>query len=332
MQASPAQTGESACPERRWIDVGQLAPATADFAEKTVNVGIPRRAPTRLMLIIVGFIVVILSVVGGYIASHGKLAALWQPFELVIIGGAALGAFLAGTPIKTVKQTLGAVVGVLKGPRYKAKDYLDALSLLYELLNRARKEGFMALESHIDNPKDSALFANYPAILGDHHLMDFITDCLRLMVGSNIEPHELEPLLEMELEKHHHEELAPAHALTKVADGLPGFGIVAAVLGIVITMGSIGGDIAEVGAHVAAALVGTFLGILLAYGFVAPLAAAVEARAEQDSRIYESVKTALLASLRGYPPKIALEFARKTVPSDMRPGFNDFEQHIKTLK
>lgn len=284
------------------------------------------------MLIIAGFIVVILSVVGGYIASHGKLAALWQPFELVIIGGAALGAFLAGTPIKTVKQTLGAVVGVLKGPRYKAKDYLDALSLLYELLNRARKEGFMALESHIDNPKDSALFANYPWIRDDHHLMDFITDCLRLMVGSNIEPHELEPLLEMELEKHHHEELAPAHALTKVADGLPGFGIVAAVLGIVITMGSIGGDIAEVGAHVAAALVGTFLGILLAYGFVAPLAAAVEARAEQDSRIYESVKTALLASLRGYPPKIALEFARKTVPSDMRPGFNDFEQHIKTLK
>ena len=284
------------------------------------------------MLIIAGFIVVILSVVGGYIASHGKLAALWQPFELVIIGGAALGAFLAGTPIKTVKQTLGAVVGVLKGPRYKAKDYLDALSLLYELLNRARKEGFMALESHIDNPKESALFANYPTIRDDHHLMDFITDCLRLMVGSNIEPHELEPLLEMELEKHHHEELAPAHALTKVADGLPGFGIVAAVLGIVITMGSIGGDIAEVGAHVAAALVGTFLGILLAYGFVAPLAAAVEARAEQDSRIYESVKTALLASLRGYPPKIALEFARKTVPSDMRPGFNDFEQHIKTLK
>ena len=284
------------------------------------------------MLIIAGFIVVILSVVGGYIASHGKLAALWQPFELVIIGGAALGAFLAGTPIKTVKQTLGAVVGVLKGPRYKAKDYLDALSLLYELLNRARKEGFMALESHIDNPKDSALFANYPTIRDDHHLMDFITDCLRLMVGSNIEPHELEPLLEMELEKHHHEELAPAHALTKVADGLPGFGIVAAVLGIVITMGSIGGDIAEVGAHVAAALVGTFLGILLAYGFVAPLAAAVEARAEQDSRIYESVKTALLASLRGYPPKIALEFARKTVPSEMRPSFADFEQHLKSMK
>lgn len=284
------------------------------------------------MLILVGFIVVILSVVGGFVASHGKLAALWQPFELVIIGGAAFGAFLAGTPIKTVKQTFAAVIGVLKGPRYKAKDYLDVLSLLYELLNRARKEGFMALESHIENPAESALFANYPSIRDDHHLMDFITDCLRLMIGSNIEPHELEPLLELELEKHHHEELAPAHALTKMADSLPGFGIVAAVLGIVTTMGSIGGDIAAVGGHVAAALVGTFLGILLAYGFVAPLAAAVEARAEQDSRIYESVKTALLASLRGYPPKIALEFARKTVPSALRPGFSEFEQHIKALK
>ena len=206
------------------------------------------------------------------------------------------------------------------------------LSLLYELLNRARKEGFMALESHIEQPMDSALFANYPSIRNDHHLMDFITDCLRLMIGSNIEPHELEPLLELELEKHHHEEMAPVHALTKVADALPGFGIVAAVLGIIITMASIGGDIAEVGGHVAAALVGTFLGILLAYGFVAPLASAVEARAEQDARIYESVKTALLASLRGYPPKIALEFARKTVPSALRPGFTEFEQHIKTLK
>ena len=284
------------------------------------------------MLILVGFIIVTLSVVGGYIGSHGKLEVLWQPFEFVIIGGAALGAFLVGTPTKTAKDTLTGVVGVFKGPRYKAQDYLDALSLLYELLNRARREGFMALESHIENPMESSIFANYPNIQSDHHLLDFMTDCLRLMIGSSIEPHELEPLLELELEKHHHEALAPSHALNKISDSLPGFGIVAAVLGIVITMGSIGGDIAEVGAHVAAALVGTFLGILLAYGFVGPLATAMEARAEQDSRIYESVKTALIASLRGYPPKIALEFSRKTVPSELRPGFADFEQHIKTLK
>lgn len=284
------------------------------------------------MLIIVGFIVVVLSVVGGYVLSHGQLGALWQPYEVVIIGGAALGAFLVGTPGRIVKETLVGIVGVFKGPKYKADDYLSTLSLVYELLNKARRDGFMALEDHVEKPADSAIFANYPKVLADHHLLDFMTDCLRLMIGSNIEPHELEPLLELELEKHHHEALAPSHALSKVADGLPGFGIVAAVLGIVITMGSIGGPIDEIGHHVAAALVGTFLGILLAYGFVAPMSAAMEARAEQDSRIYESVKTALLACLRGYNPKIALEFARKTLPSDVRPGFQEFETHLKTIK
>jgi chemotaxis protein MotA len=250
----------------------------------------------------------------------------------MIIGGAALGAFLVSTPAKIVKATFVDILGAFKGPRYKSDDYRATLSLIYELLNKARRDGFMALEDHVEKPADSAIFGNYPKVLSDHHLLDFITDCLRLMIGSNIEPHELEPLLELELEKHHHEAMAPAHALSKVSDGLPGFGIVAAVLGIVITMGSIGGPIEEIGHHVGAALVGTFLGILLAYGFVAPLSAAMEARAEQDSRIFESVKTALLACLRGYNPKIALEFARKTLPSNVRPSFSDFETHLKTIK
>ncbi|WP_369977104.1 flagellar motor stator protein MotA [Xanthomonas bundabergensis] len=284
------------------------------------------------MLIIVGFIVVILSVVGGYVLSHGKLGALWQPYELMIIGGAALGAFLVSTPGKIVKATLTDTIGVFKGPKYKSDDYRSTLTLIYELLNKARRDGFMALEDHVEKPAESAIFGNYPKVLADHHLLDFITDCLRLMIGSNIEPHELEPLLELELEKHHHEAMAPAHALSKVSDGLPGFGIVAAVLGIVITMGAIGGPIEEIGHHVGAALVGTFLGILMAYGFVGPMSAAMEARAEQDSRIFESVKTALLACLRGYNPKIALEFARKTLPSDVRPSFSDFETHLKTIK
>lgn len=284
------------------------------------------------MLIIVGILVVIASVLGGFVASHGKLGALWQPFELVIIGGAAFGAFMMSNPPKVVKATLLSLTSVFKGVRYKSSDYLDVLTLMYELLNKARREGFISLESHVDNPASSDVFNKYPKVLADHHLMDFITDCLRLMVGSNIEPHELEPLLELELEKHHHEMMAPAHALTKVADGLPGFGIVAAVLGIITTMGSIGGDIALVGAHVAAALVGTFLGILLAYGFVGPLAASIEAQAEQDARIYESVKTALLACLRGYNPKVALEFARKTLPSNVRPQFAEFENHLKGTK
>ncbi|MDL5368195.1 flagellar motor stator protein MotA [Xanthomonas sp. NCPPB 2654] len=284
------------------------------------------------MLIIVGFLVVIISVVGGYVLSHGHLGALWQPYELLIIGGAALGAFLVSTPAKIVKATFVDIAGVFKGPKYKSDDYKATLTLIYELLNKARRDGFMALEDHVEKPAESAIFGTYPKVLADHHLLDFITDCLRLMIGSNIEPHELEPLLELELEKHHHEAMAPAHALSKVSDGLPGFGIVAAVLGIVITMGSIGGPIEEIGHHVGAALVGTFLGILLAYGFVAPLAAAMEARAEQDSRIFESVKTALLACLRGYNPKIALEFARKTLPSNVRPSFSDFETHLKTIK
>ncbi len=284
------------------------------------------------MLILIGFFVVIASVLGGYLGAHGRLGALWQPYEVVIIGGAAVGAFLVGTPAKTVKQTLKATVAVFKGPRYKQQDYIDVLSLLYELLNKARREGFMSLEDHVEKPGESPIFANYPKVQADHHLVDFITDCLRLMIGSNIEPHELEPLLELELDKHHAEALAPSQVITKVADGLPGFGIVAAVLGIVITMGAIGGPIEEVGAHVAGALVGTFLGILMGYGFVGPMAAAMEARAEQDSRIYESVKTALLACLRGYNPKIALEFARKTLPSDVRPAFSEFEQHLKTVK
>jgi chemotaxis protein MotA len=284
------------------------------------------------MLIIVGILVVIASVLGGFVASHGKIGALWQPFELVIIGGAAFGAFMMSNPPKVVKATLLSLISVFKGVRYKSSDYLDVLTLMYELLNKARREGFISLESHVDAPASSDVFNKYPKILADHHLMDFITDCLRLMVGSNIEPHELEPLLELELEKHHHEMMAPAHALTKVADGLPGFGIVAAVLGIITTMGSIGGDIALVGAHVAAALVGTFLGILLAYGFVGPLAASIEAQAEQDARIYESVKTALLACLRGYNPKVALEFARKTLPSNVRPQFAEFENHLKGTK
>ena len=284
------------------------------------------------MLIIVGLVVVILSVLGGYIGAHGKVGALWQPFELVIIGGAAFGAFLIGTPIKTVKATFASIPAVFKGPRYKTQDYLDVLSMVYELLNKARREGFMALEDHVEQPHDSLLFQKYPAVLADTQLIDFITDCLRLMIGGNIEPHELEPLLELELEKHHYEALAPAQALAKVSDGLPGFGIVAAVLGIVITMGSIGGAIVEIGAHVAGALVGTFLGILLAYGVIGPLSAAVEARAEHDARIFESVKTALLACLRGYNPKIAMEFARKTLPSDVRPDFAAFEAHLKTIK
>jgi len=196
---------------------------------------------------------------------------------------------------------------------------------------KARKDGMMGIESHVDNPKTSTIFSRYPNILADHHMIEFITDCLRLMLGGNMDPHELESLLEYELETHHREVLEPAHAMQKMADALPGFGIVAAVLGIVSTMASIeGADTATIGHNVAAALVGTFLGILVAYGFVGPVSAAMEHRAREEGKAYELVKMALVANVRGYAPKVAIEFARKLLFSEVRPTFNDLEQHLKS--
>ena len=282
------------------------------------------------MLLIIGSIVVIASVVGGFVLSHGELLALWQPYELIIIGGAALGAFLASNPPKVVSAVFKGVPGLLGGARYKRQDYVDLLSLLFDIFNKVRKEGLVSLESHIDDPQSSALFGAYPKLLKDHHLIEFVTDCLRLMVGGNMNPHELEHLLDVELETHHREATEPAHAVTKMADALPGFGIVAAVLGIVTTMGSIGGgDTAEIGRHVAGALVGTFLGILLAYGFIGPAGTALEHRANEDGKAFECVKVALLAQLRGYNPQVAVEFARKTLSTKVRPSFPDLEGHLK---
>jgi len=282
------------------------------------------------MLLIIGSILVIASVVGGFVLSHGELLALWQPYELIIIVGAAVGAFLASNPPKIVSAVLKGVTGLLGGARYKKQDYVDLLSLLFDIFNKVRKEGLVSLESHIDDPQSSALFSAYPRLLKDHHLVEFITDCLRLMVGGNMNPHELEHLLDVELETHHREATEPAHAVTKMADALPGFGIVAAVLGIVTTMGSIGGgDTAEIGRHVAGALVGTFLGILLAYGFIGPAGTALEHRANEDGKAFECVKVALLAQLRGYNPQVAVEFARKTLSTKVRPSFSDLEGHLK---
>lgn len=281
------------------------------------------------MLIPVGFLVVIASVLGGYVLAHGKLAALWQPYEMLIIGGAAFGAFLVANPPKVVKAALLGIPGLLKGARYRRDDYIDILSMVYDVLVKARREGMIAIERDIDNPADSALFARYPRLLADHHLMEFTTDCLRLMVSGNMEPHELEQLLEVELETHHQEASEPGHALQVLADSLPGFGIVAAVLGIVVTMAAIGGEVTEIGAHVAAALVGTFLGILMGYGFVGPLAAAMNHRAHEEAKAFEIIKMALVASLRGYPPTVAVEFARKLLFSDVRPAFADLEAHLR---
>lgn len=281
------------------------------------------------MKLIVGFIIVIGCVLGGFVLSHGEPAALWQPFEVLIIGGAAFGAFVVSNPGKVIKSVFAGIPLLLKGSKYSKALYLDLLGLMYDLFSKSRKDGLMSLEADIEDPKQSPIFKKYPKILADHHVLDFISDYLRLMVGGNMNPFELENLMDVELETHHHEAGQAHTALTKVADGLPGFGIVAAVLGIVITMASIGGPPEEIGAHVAAALVGTFLGILMAYGFVGPMAVSLEHIAHEESKFFECIKVCLMATLNGYAPQIAVEFGRKTLFSTERPSFTELEAHIK---
>ena len=281
------------------------------------------------MLIIIGSIIVLACVAGGFVLSHGELMALWQPFELLIIGGAAFGAFVTANPASVLKGVVKNVMGALKGSKYKKALYLDLLSLVYDMLQKSRKEGMMSIESDIDDPHQSPLFSKYPTIVNDHHIIDFICDYFRLMVGGTMNPFELENLMDMELAAHHEEAEMPAQAVTRVSDGLPGFGIVAAVLGIVITMSFIGGDPAILGHHVAAALVGTFLGILLAYGFVGPLATAMEHVAREEAKFYQCIKVCLLAAVNGYSPQVAVEFGRKVMYSTIRPSFSELEEHVK---
>ncbi len=285
------------------------------------------------MFFLAGSIVVLACVLGGFIMEGGQVLALWHPSEIIIILGAALGAFMTSNTPKVAKQAFVGALGLIKGPRYTRADYADLLKLIYDILMKMRKDGVLALEAEIEKPHESKIFGNYPRILADHHMIEFITDCLRLMSGGNMEAHELESLLEYELETHHKEAAEPAHAVQGVADALPGFGIVAAVLGIVNTMGSLeGADTAEIGHKVGAALVGTFLGILVAYGFVGPIASAMGNRAHEEGKAFEVVKMALVASVRGYNPQIAVEFARKLLFADIRPTFASLEAHLKGKK
>lgn len=282
------------------------------------------------MNVIIGIILVLGCVAGGFVLSHGHLAALWQPYELLIIGGAALGAFVISNPGKVIKAVTRTVPVLLKGSKYKKSYYMDALALLYDLLAKARKEGMMSLEADVEEPEKSPIFGKYAGILHDHHAVEFLTDYLRLMVGGSIKnAFELENLMDVELDTHHEEGHQPAAALGRISDGLPGFGIVAAVLGIVITMGSLGGPPEEIGAHVAAALVGTFLGILLAYGFVGPMSTLMEHIARDEAQFFKVLKTTLLASQQGYSPQIAVEFGRKAIFSTERPSFKELEDHVK---
>jgi chemotaxis protein MotA len=235
--------------------------------------------------------------------------------------------------VKVIKASFAGALGLVKGARYGRAEYIQLLKLVYDILVMARKDGVLAIERHIEDPDKSDIFKKYPGVTADHHMMEFITDCLRLISGGNLDPHELESLLEYELDTHHKETAEPAHAVQKVADALPGFGIVAAVLGIVSTMAAIeGASTAEIGHKVGAALVGTFLGILVAYGFVGPIASAMEHKAHEEAKAFEVVKMALVASVRGYPPPVAVEFARKLLFSGVRPNFKDLEQELRGKK
>lgn len=286
----------------------------------------------RQVLVIVGYVVVLGAVFGGFALAGGHLAALLQPLELLMIGGGAAGAFFVGNNSKSVKATLKALPTVLKGSNYTKALYMDLLALLYEILSKVRKEGLMSIESDIETPESSPLFSKYPTILKDHHVIEFMTDYLRLMVSGNMDAFQIENLMDNELETHHHEGAVPAHCIAKVGDGLPAFGIVAAVMGVVHTMESVGLPPAELGMLIAHALVGTFLGILLAYGFVGPLAGLLEQKLDESSKMLQCTKITLLASLNGYAPALAVEFGRKVLYSTERPSFIELEDHVKQAK
>ena len=281
------------------------------------------------MLVIVGYVVVTASIFGGFALAGGHLGALFQPVELLMIGGGAGGAFFVGNNMKSIKATLKDLPKVLKGSKYNKESYMELMALLYEFLGKVRKEGLMSIEADVERPEESPIFAKYPRILADHHVVEFMTDYLRIMVSGNLNAMEIENLMDVEIETHHHEAMISSHAIAKLGDGMPAFGIVAAVMGVVHTMESVGVPPAELGMLIAHALVGTFLGILLAYGFVGPLAALLEQKAEEGTKMFQTIKVTLLANLNGYAPAMAVEFGRKVLNSAERPGFLELEEHVK---
>lgn len=282
------------------------------------------------MLFIVGVIVVIASVAGGYMLHGGILMLLWQPTEIIIIVGAAFGAFLIANSMHLVVHTGKQLPSAIFGSNKNSALYLDLLGLLYDIFNKARREGMMAVEGDIESPTESGIFTRYPKLLKDKRMIEFIADNLRILTTSNLAPHEIEAMMDSEIETQLHELTEPSHAIHRIADGLPGFGIVAAVLGIVITMQKLGGPPEALGQSVAAALVGTFLGIFLAYGFVGPMSTRLQSVAEEDIKMFECVKAAIVATSNGLPPQMAVEFARKTLFSADRPSFSELETHVRS--
>jgi chemotaxis protein MotA len=282
------------------------------------------------MFVIIGAVIVLACVFGAY-SVHGDLAILFQPVEFVIILGAALGAFIIGNTKTNIKQTLKGLKRALKGPTYKKADYVELLSVLYQLFKLAKTKGMLALEQHVEKPDESALFGQFPKFQKDHHAVEFLCDYLRMMTLGTENPNEVETLIDAELETHHNELHGASHAIQSMADGMPALGIVAAVLGVITTMGSITEPPAKLGALIGAALVGTFFGVLMSYGFIAPLASIIKEVDETDAKYYQCMKAGLLAHMQGYPPAVSVEFARKVLLSTERPNFYEVEQAVSAL-
>ncbi|MCH8498034.1 MAG: flagellar motor stator protein MotA [Marinobacter sp.] len=282
------------------------------------------------MALILGSIIVLVCVLGGYVLHGGNLAVLWQPTEVLIIFGAATGAFIIANPMHLIKEVMGAVLRLLTGSPFNKAFYMDLLSLLYDMFDKSRKQGVMSIEEDIDNPEASQVFSRYPAVLKSHELMAFITDYMRIISAGNMAPHELEGLMDAEIESRQHELEEPAHAVNKVADAMPGLGIVAAVLGIVITMNFLTEGPEVIGLSVAAALVGTFLGIWMGYGFIGPTSIALEHHARYELKAYECAKASIIATVSGQAPQMAIEFGRKALPTDKRPSFQELNDHVRS--
>jgi chemotaxis protein MotA len=281
------------------------------------------------MLPILGILIVLGAVIGGYLMGHGNLEVLIQPAELVIIGGAAFGTLFIANPLPTIKRIFTGTFRIFGSSHFTKAHYLENLKMLNELFQAARKGGMAKLEADVEEPEKSAVFSKYPKFLKDKHSVHFVCDTLRMSITGGVGAFELDQMMELDMEVHHEETGQPVLALSQMADALPGLGIVAAVLGVVITMGSLGGPPEAIGAHVAAALVGTFLGILLCYGFFGPISANLAKLNEEEARYYQFLRMALISFVRGASPLLALEFARRAIPAKVRPSFKEMEDSFK---
>jgi chemotaxis protein MotA len=282
------------------------------------------------MYSIIGAVAVFVAIISGYLMEKGNLTVLMQPAELIIIGGAAAGTLLIANPLHILKQIAASIPAVVKGSKYTRDLYLESLKMMYDLFNRARKEGMASVEADIENPGKSKVFAAHPAIMNNPAVRDFICDTIRTAAAGVLDPFDLDQMMEGDMNIRHHESTLPVAALNTVADSLPGLGIVAAVLGVVITMGALGGPPEEIGKKVAAALVGTFLGILLCYGFVGPMASNLAKIADEENHYFQALRACMLSFVKGAPPIIAVEMGRRMAPGHVRPGFLELEKRCRT--